>query len=122
LHHFTHFTSGFIWVPVPGGGAVAVDTPCDLPPDLPPGQRQAPPPATLQSLAALARRPLGPVQATAPCPRAEPLRVADPMPKLSMKETKNKLARIYGIGILVFVAAFGSITLLVLFLSRLDMT
>lgn len=44
------------------------------------------------------------------------------MPKLSMKETKNKLARIYGIGILVFVAAFGSITLLVLFLSRLDMT
>ena len=43
------------------------------------------------------------------------------MPKLSMKETRNRLAKIYGIGILAFVAVFGFLTLLALFLARVDM-
>ncbi len=36
-----------------------------------------------------------------------------------MQTTRNKLAKIYGAGILAFVAIFGSITLLALFLAHL---
>jgi hypothetical protein len=41
--------------------------------------------------------------------------------KLSVQETKNKLARIYAVGILAFSALVGSITLLALFLGRVNL-
>jgi len=43
------------------------------------------------------------------------------MPKTSIQTTRDKLAKWYGIGILVFAAIFGFITLLAGFLARLDL-
>lgn len=36
-------------------------------------------------------------------------------------KTRNRLAKIYGIGILAFVAFFGTLTVLVRFIAQLDM-
>lgn len=51
-----------------------------------------------------------------------PLPAATPMPEKSIEKTRIKLARLYGIGLLVFVAVFGFLTLLVLFLSSLKLS
>lgn len=37
-----------------------------------------------------------------------------------IQHTRNKLAKIYGVGILAFVAFFGSVTLLVRFLAHVN--
>ena len=42
------------------------------------------------------------------------------MTETSMQKLRNKLAKIYGVGILAFTACFGFITLLVGFLARVD--
>jgi hypothetical protein len=39
------------------------------------------------------------------------------MPETPAQSTKNRLFRIYGVGILLFIAAFGSLTLLAYFLA-----
>jgi hypothetical protein len=44
------------------------------------------------------------------------------MPETPIKKTRNKLAKIYGVGILAFTAVLGSITVLASFLARLNMT
>lgn len=44
------------------------------------------------------------------------------MSETPIRRTKNKLAKIYGAGILVFVAIFGFITVLAIFLSHLKLT
>ena len=44
------------------------------------------------------------------------------MPDKSIENTRLKLARLYSIGLLVFVAAFGSLTLLGVFLSSLKLS
>lgn len=44
------------------------------------------------------------------------------MPDKSIENTRRKLARLYGVGLLVFVAVFGFLTLLVLFLSSLKLS
>lgn len=44
------------------------------------------------------------------------------MPEKSIENTRRKLATLYGIGLLVFVAMFGFLTLLVLFLSSLKLS
>lgn len=44
------------------------------------------------------------------------------MPETTIKKTRNRLAKIYGIGILAFSAVLGSITVLASFLAHLDMT
>lgn len=42
------------------------------------------------------------------------------MSKTNMQKTRDRLFKIYGAGIVAFIGFFGSITLLVNFLSRLD--
>jgi hypothetical protein len=44
------------------------------------------------------------------------------MPDTPIQTTRNKLAKVYGIGILVFTAIVGFITLLAGFLARLSVT
>ena len=44
------------------------------------------------------------------------------MPDKSIENTRRKLARLYGLGLLVFVAVFGSLTLLGVFLSSLKLS
>lgn len=44
------------------------------------------------------------------------------MPDKSIENTRRKLARLYGIGFLVFVAVFGFLTLLMAFLSSLKLS
>ena len=43
------------------------------------------------------------------------------MPETTIKKTRNKLARTYGVGTLAFTAVLGSITVLASFLERLNM-
>jgi hypothetical protein len=45
----------------------------------------------------------------------------DPMQDTSARNTRNKLARIYGLGILAFTVIVGFVTLLVKFLANVDM-
>ena len=53
---------------------------------------------------------------------SQPPPAAIPMPDKSIENTRRKLARLYGIGLLAFVAVFGSLTLLGVFLSSLKLS
>jgi len=44
----------------------------------------------------------------------------DPMPETSVRNTRNKLAKVYGLGILAFTVIVGFITLLVKFLASVS--
>jgi hypothetical protein len=85
--------------------------------------------AALPQAHALARRvdrylPAGPCRIhSIPCPRppqASPLPRAAPMPKTPILQTRNKMAKLYAIGILVFSAVVAFITLLAYFLARVN--
>lgn len=45
-----------------------------------------------------------------------------PMPETPIQETRNKLAKVYGVGILIFTGIVGLITVFVGFLAHLNMT
>lgn len=44
------------------------------------------------------------------------------MPETSVRNTRNKLARIYGMGILAFTFIVGLVTLVAKFLAHVDLT
>jgi len=44
------------------------------------------------------------------------------MPETSVRNTRNKLAKIYGLGILAFTVIVGFLTLLAKFLANVDLT
>lgn len=51
---------------------------------------------------------------------AEPQHKTLPMPETPIQKTKTRLAKIYGVGALVFAAVLGSITVVALFLNHLQ--
>jgi hypothetical protein len=44
------------------------------------------------------------------------------MPESSVRNTRNKLAKVYGLGILAFTVIVGFITLLVKFIANVNLT
>ena len=44
------------------------------------------------------------------------------MPETPIQKTRNKLAKIYGIGILIFTAIVGFVTIFASFLAHLNLT